>query len=126
MQPERDHNVMGEQTGTGEANDRTYRDADERGWFSFQMKVVPDANNTLMLTYWGSERGRKMFDIFVEDVKIGTQELNSNDPGKYFTMEYPLTPELIRNKTSIIVKLVALPGKRVGALYGARTVRAAE
>ncbi len=123
MQPERDHSVTGEQTSTGEANDRTYRDADERGWFSFQMKVLPDTKNTLMLTYWGSERGRKMFDIFVEDEKIGTQELNSNDPGKFFTVEYPLTPELIRNKTSITVKLVALPGKRVGALYGARTVR---
>lgn len=124
MQPERDHSVTGEQTSKGEANDRTYRDADERGWFSFQMQVLPDTKNTLMLTYWGSERGRKMFDIFVEDVKIGTQELNSNDPGKFFTVEYPLTPELIRNKTSITVKLVALPGKRVGALYGARTVRA--
>lgn len=124
MQPERDHNVIGEQTRVGEANDRTYRDADERGWFSFQMKVLPDIKNTLMLTYWGSERGRKMFDIFVEDVKIGTQELNSNDPGKFFTVEYPLASELIRNKTSITVKLVALPGKRVGALYGARTVRA--
>jgi len=123
MQPERDHSVTGEQTSKGEANDRTYRDADERGWFSFQMQVLPDIKNTLMLTYWGSERGRKMFDIFVEDEKIGTQELNSNDPGKFFTVEYPLTPALIRNKTSITVKLVALPGKRVGALYGARTVR---
>ena len=66
MQPERDHNVMGEQTSIGEANARTYRDADERGWFSFQVKVLPDNKNTLMLTYWGSERGRKMFDIFVE------------------------------------------------------------
>jgi uncharacterized protein len=123
MQPERDHSVTGEQTSKGEANDRTYRDADERGWFSFQMQVLPGTKNTLMLTYWGSERGRKMFDIFVEDEKIGTQELNSNDPGKFFTVEYPLTPALIRNKTSITVKLVALPGKRVGALYGARTVR---
>ena len=69
MQPERDHNVTGEKTVSGEDNDRTYRDADERGWFSFQMKVVPDTKNTLMLTYWGSERGRKMFDIFVDEVK---------------------------------------------------------
>ncbi len=123
MQPERDHHVTGEKTVSGEDNDRTYRDADERGWFSFQMKVVPDTKNTLMLTYWGSERGRKMFDIFVDDVKIGTQELNSNDPGKFFDVHYVLVPELIKNKATITVKLVALPGKRVGALYGARVVR---
>ena len=123
MQPERDHNVTGEKTVSGEDNDRTYRDADERGWFSFQMKVAPDTKNTLMLTHWGSERGRKMFDIFVDDVKIGTQELNSNDPGKFFDVNYVLAPEVIKNKTTISVKLVALPGKRVGALYGARVIR---
>lgn len=123
MQPERDHNVTGERTTKGEDNDRTYRDADERGWFSFQMKVLANAENTLMLTYWGSERGRKMFDIFVDDVKIGTQELNSNDAGKFFDINYLLSPELIKNKTSVTVKLVALPGKRVGALYGARVVQ---
>ncbi len=123
MQPERDHNVTGEKTVSGEDNDRTYRDADERGWFSFQMKVMPDTKNTLMLTYWGSERGRKMFDIFVDDSKIGTQELNSNDPGKFFDVNYVLSPGLIKNKATITVKLVALPGKRVGALYGARVIR---
>jgi hypothetical protein len=122
MQPERDHHVTGEKTVSGEDNDRTYRDADEKGWFSFSMKVNPETKNTLMLTYWGSERGRKMFDIFVDDMKIGTQELNSNDPGKFFDVNYELPAELIKNKATISVKLVALPGKRVGALYGARVV----
>jgi len=123
MQPERDHHVTGEKTVSGEENDRTYRDADEHGWFSFDMKVLPETENTLMLTYWGSERGRKMFDIFVDDVKIGTQELNSNDPGKFFDVTYVLSPELIKNKNQITIRLVALPGKRVGALYGARVVK---
>jgi hypothetical protein len=123
MQPERDHNVTGEKTVSGEANDRTYRDADEQGWFSFKMKVQPTTENTLMLTYWGSERGRKMFDILVDDIKIGTQELNSNDPGKFFDVNYVLAAELIKTKTSVTIKLVALPGKRVGALYQARVVR---
>jgi len=76
-----------------------------------------------MLTYWGSERGRKMFDIFVDDTKIGTQELNNNNAGKFFDVSYELPAELVQNKKSVIVKLVALPGKRVGALYGARTVK---
>jgi len=123
IQPERDHNVTGERTISGEGNDRTYRDADERGWFAFRMKVLTDTENTLMLTYWGRERGRKMFDIFVDDVKIGTQELNSNDTGKFFDVIYVLSLESIKNKTTVTVKLMALPGKRVGAMYGARVVR---
>jgi DUF1680 family protein len=123
MQPERDHDVKGEKTTIGEANDRTYRDADEKGWFSCQLKVLPEAENNLMLTYWGSERGRKMFDIFVEDVKVGTQELNSNDPGHFFTVTYNLPLELTKAKNLVTVKFVALPGKRVGAVYSGRIIR---
>jgi len=123
MQPERDHNVKGEKTGVGEANDRTYRDADEKGWFSCEVKVLPAEENTLMITYWGSERGRKMFDIFVEDTKIGTQELNNNDPGHFFDVAYELSGELTRGKEKITLKFVALPGKRVGAVYSCRIVR---
>jgi len=42
MQPERDHNVKGEKSTSGEANDRTYREADEKGWFSCELKVAPE------------------------------------------------------------------------------------
>ncbi len=123
MQPERDHNVKGEKTTIGEANDKTFREADEKGWFSCQLKVISGADNNLMLTYWGSERGRKMFDIFVDEVKIGTQELNSNDPGKFFNVIHPLPIELTKGKNVVTVKFVALPGKRVGAVYSGRIIR---
>ncbi len=120
MQPERDHKVTGEKTNSGEANDRTFREAEEKGWFSCELKVQPQAENILMLTYWGSERGRKAFDIFVDDVNVGTQELNNNDPGHFFEVQYSLPMSVINNKSSVVVKFVALPGKRVGAVYGAR------
>jgi DUF1680 family protein len=120
---EKVHGVTGERSAAGEANDKTYRDADERGWFQFVMNVQPGANHVLMLTYWGSERGRKMFDIYVDEEKVGTQELNSNEPGKFFDVNYPLTARQLQGKQSVTVKLVALPGKRVGALYSARIVR---
>ncbi|HMR58868.1 MAG TPA: glycoside hydrolase family 127 protein, partial [Cyclobacteriaceae bacterium] len=123
MQPERDHNLQGEHTRVGEANDRTYREADERGWFSFEMKVNPETENTLMFTYWGSERGRKMFDILVDGEKIGTQELNDNDAGKFFDVAYVLTGDKLKGKQSVTVKLIALPGKRIGAVYAARIVK---
>lgn len=123
MQPERDHNVQGEHTRIGEANDRTYREADEHGWFSFEMKVNQDIDNQLMFTYWGSERGRKMFDIYVEGEKIGTQELNNNDAGKFFDVVYVIAGDKLKGKQSITVKLIALPGKRVGAVYAARIAK---
>lgn len=123
MQPERDHNVKGEKTWVGEANDRTFREADEHGWFSCDLKIMADEENTVMFTYWGSERGRKMFDIFADDVKIGTQELNSNDPGRFFDVTYKLSEEVTKGKQKVTLKFVALPGKRVGAVYSCRIVK---
>jgi len=123
MQPERDHKVQSEHSRVGEANDRTYREADEHGWFSFELKVNPETENILMFTYWGSERGRKMFDILVDGDKVGTQELNNNDAGKFFDVAYILEPDKLKGKQSITVKLIALPGKRVGAVYAVRTVK---
>jgi hypothetical protein len=76
-----------------------------------------------MVTFWGSERGRKMFDILINGVKVGTQELNNNDPGRFFDVVFPLSPELIKGKESVTIKFVALPGKRVGAVYSGRIVR---
>ncbi len=123
MQPERDHNLQSERSSIGEANDRTYREADEHGWFSFEMKVNPAEENVLMFTYWGSERGRKMFDILVDGEKIGTQELNNNDAGKFFDVAYTLDTDKLKDKQSVTIKLIALPGKRVGAVYTVRTVK---
>lgn len=123
MQPERDHNVKGEKTWVGEANDRTFREADEHGWFSCDVRVMPGEENTVMFTYWGSERGRKMFDILVDDTKLGTQELNSNDPGHFFDVSYKLPAELTKGKEKVTIKFVALPGKRVGAVYSCRIVK---
>ena len=123
MQPERDHNLQSERSSIGEANDRTYREADEHGWFSFEMKVNPAEKNVLMFTYWGSERGRKMFDILVDGEKIGTQELNNNDAGKFFDVAYTLDTDKLKDKQSVTIKLIALPGKRVGAVYTVRTVK---
>ena len=123
MQPEREHQVKGEKTTSGEANDRTYREGDEKGWFSCELKVLPGEDNILLLTFWGSERGRKMFDVLIDDVKVGTQELNNNDPGHFFDVVFKLPAELTKGKNSISLKFVALPGKRVGAVYSGRMIR---
>ena len=51
MQPERDHNQQGQNTRTGEYGGKRWRDADNGGWFSFDMKVLPDAPVDLQVTY---------------------------------------------------------------------------
>jgi len=51
-----------------------------------------------MISFWGSERGRKVFDIFVDDVKVGTQELNNNDPDVSLMLVYLLPTAVTAGK----------------------------
>jgi uncharacterized protein len=125
MQPERDHHVQGEKSGAGEFGGRHWRHALNGGWFSFDLRVPPDRPADLVLTYWGSDSGGREFDILVDDVKIATQTLSNNQPGRFFDVVHPLPDELTRGKVKVTVRLQAHPGRIAGGLFGARLVRRA-
>ncbi len=124
MQPERDHNVQGENSDPIEALGRKLRHAYDGGWFSYEMKVDPESANELLCTWWGSEGGRRTFDILVDDTKIATQTLRNNQPGEFWDAVYPIPVELTRGKTRVLVRLQAHPGNFAGGLFGSRVVRA--
>ena len=123
MQPERDHNMRGEQIETGEHLGRKWRHALNGGWISFDLKVLPDQRVSLVVTYWGGETGERNFAILVDEVKIADQSLRNNKPGQFFDQTYNIPPELTRNKTKITVRFQALPGNMAGGFYGLRIVR---
>ncbi|MGE0771174.1 MAG: beta-L-arabinofuranosidase domain-containing protein [Cyclobacteriaceae bacterium] len=125
MQSERDHNVQSEKSYAGEANTRHWRDARENGFFSFEAKVDPNAENILRCTYWGSDGGGKLlFDIVVEGTVIGTQEVRQNFPNTFFDIEYPIPSDLIKGKDRIHVRFQPRGEKRVARTFGARVLRA--
>ncbi|MCX8155914.1 MAG: glycoside hydrolase family 127 protein [Verrucomicrobiae bacterium] len=123
MQPERDHNLRGERTAVGDFNGRKWRHATDGGWFAFDMKVEPQTKHELLCTYWGSEMGQRNFDILVDDVKIATQKLLNNQPGKFFDQIYPIPAELTRGKSKVTIKFQAHPGNFAGGLFGCRLLR---
>jgi DUF1680 family protein len=123
MQPERDHNLQGEKTGAGDFQGRKWRHAIDGGWFSFEMKVLPDQPMDLVLTYWGSDVGGREFDILVDGEKIATQVLNNNLPDRFFDVTHPLPESLTRGKQRVTIRLQAHPGRMAGGLFGCRVVR---
>jgi hypothetical protein len=126
MQPERDHNVDGERTSAGEANGGKYRHATDGGWFAFDMGASPDGPVELVVTYWGSDAGNRVFDVLVDGEKIATQRLDRNRPGRFWDRVYPLPPELTAGKSKVKVRFAAHPGNFAGGVFGVRTVKAAE
>lgn len=122
MQPERDHELRGENTISGEAFNRKWRHAED-GWFSFKMAVDKQASNELMVTYWGGDAGNREFDILVDDQQIARQKLERNQPDEFYDEVYPIPSSLTQGKKQVVIRFQSLPGKTAGGVYGCRTLR---
>ena len=123
MQPERDANFNSEKSAFGEHMGRKWRDARDGGFFEFDVKVDPDKDCALVVTYWGDESGNREFDILVDGKKIAEQKLLHNKPGQFFNEIYPIpNPD---KKQSVRVRFQGRPGAMAGGIFGARTIDAA-
>ena len=71
-QSETDHKFRGERTNSGDFQLRKWRDA--RGWFSWQLKVLPGDSVVLRCTYWGGDLGHgREFDVLVDGHKVAEE-----------------------------------------------------
>ena len=123
MQPERDHNLKAsEKSYVSDALGRMGREARSGGFFSFDMKVSPATANSLFCTYIGDDQKRG-FDLLIDGVKIGTQELNGGTTGRFFDVTYPIPAELIQGKSSVVVRVQAHPDKTAGRVFGCRIIK---
>ncbi|WP_276501969.1 glycoside hydrolase family 127 protein [Terrimonas pollutisoli] len=123
MQPERDHNLKSSEQSYAEiALGRGGREVRKGGFFSFEMKVLPDVESVLLLSYLGDDKGRA-FDILIDGTKIATQELKGAETGKFFDVEYPIPAELLKGKTKVEVKIQAHPDRTAGRVFSPRILR---
>jgi DUF1680 family protein len=123
MQPERDHNLTGEKTETGESHTHKFRVAKQGGFFAFTMKVVPDFSYNLVATYWGMDNRGRIFDILVDDEKITTEDLNKYKESRFYDITYRIPSHLTNGKTIITVKFQAKPNNSAGPVFGVRLVK---
>jgi hypothetical protein len=110
MQPERDHDLNSEKSTTGTEHNLKWRMAEEDGYISFNMKIDPSALNTLVLTYWGMDNRGRIFDIYVNETRIATEDLNKFKQSRFYDIAYPVPQELTKYKLNASIRLV--PKKR--------------
>lgn len=123
MQPERDHNFEGEKLENGEAHTRKFRVANDGGYFSFDMKVVPGFSYNLVATYWGMDNRGRTFDILVDGEKIVTEDINKYKQSRFYDITYRIPSKLVEGKTTIKITFQAAPGNQAGPVYGVRLVK---
>ena len=122
-QAETDHKLKGQSTQSGDFRDRKWRDANQGGWFSYEVKVLPAQPMTVVATYWGGDGGPREFEILVEGKKIASQRLNLGKPGELFEVAYPVPENLTRGRDHVTVKFQAFSGKMAGGLFGLTILR---
>lgn len=119
---EKAHNLKSRKSESGHYLGKAWRQAVGGGWFSYDLKVLPDKPMVLMCTYWGSDLGRT-FDILIEGTKIATQTVNVNFPGDFFDIEYKIPADLTKGKNTVTVKFQAHPDNTVGGVFGCLMLR---
>jgi DUF1680 family protein len=117
-QSERDHNLQQENARTATFEGKNVREA-RNGWFSYDLKALPDKPLLLVCTYIGSEGRSRAFDVLVDGEKIATQRLEIH-PTELFDVEYKLPESLTHGKTKITVKFQALPNSTAGQVLDVR------
>ena len=122
MQPERDHGLTSELSYPVSYRGRNGRDARSGGFIEFSMMTRPGPL-VLQTTYWGDERARD-FDILVDDIKIATQHLEADRPGKFFDVDYPLPIGVTNGKAQVKVRIVPHDRSTAGPVFGVRIVTA--
>ena len=119
-QSERDHGYESQSATEGYFEGRRTREA-RGGWFSYQLKIVPDQPITLVCGYRGSEGRRRTFDVLVDGEKIATESLEYH-PTEQLDREYPIPDTITYGKDRVTVKLQAQGQATAGALIDVRTV----
>ena len=124
QQPEADHFLEQESSGTGNHLDAFWRDARNGGYFSYRMRTNNETGLALMVRYWGAEWGNRKFEIYIDDQTL----ISENNTGRWNLSQfrdivYEIPPEMLKDKPAIRVKFKSLPGNTAGAVYAIRLIR---
>jgi hypothetical protein len=124
QQPETDHAMQKEKSGTGNTNNEFYRDARGGGYFSCDLTTSSETGISLFVRYWGAEWGSRKFDIFIDDEKLLTEDnTNKWNQSMFKDVTYPIPDSMVAGKTHVRVKFQALAGSTAGGVYHLRLIR---
>ncbi|GAB6012973.1 beta-L-arabinofuranosidase domain-containing protein [Viscerimonas tarda] len=103
QQPESDHFIRSENSSTGFVEDIHWREA--RGWFGYQLANKDKQAKQLYITYFNQSKSRN-FDVYVNDEKLATLNLDGTDGDKLQTATYPI-PESEVTKETLTIRFIA-------------------
>jgi uncharacterized protein len=116
---EQQHHVQGANSWPGE---QRWRHAIDGGWFSWDLKVLPDQTQELRVKYCGDDTGGREFDLLVDGQKLATQTLDRKRPGEFYDESYPIPAGWVQGKQKVVIRFQAHPGRIAGGVFGCAIV----
>jgi len=124
QQPEADHLLQKQNSSAGNNQDEFWRDARNDGYFSYSLATNNETGLSLIVRYWGNERGNRKFDIYIDEEKLITENISGKwNQQKFQDAEYAIPDSMIKGKEHICVKFQSLPGNTAGSVYYIRLAR---
>jgi uncharacterized protein len=124
QQPEADHDMKTSNSKTGNQLDEFWRDANNGGYFSYNLSTKGETGLSLIVRYWGAEWGSRKFDIYIDDEKLVAENNTGRwNQSKFIDIEYAIPDTMVKGKQNVRVKFQPLPQNTAGAVYFVRLVR---
>jgi len=122
---ENDHTFIGLNSRTGFHNSGNWRSAagDDGGFFQYNLNTNGQNNLSLWVRYWGNDSGNRNFSIFIDENYFVSENIGNrwNEPS-FYSIEYPIPENMIKNKKSINVKFQSIENNTAGGIYGLRII----
>ncbi|KAI7257721.1 hypothetical protein KC345_g10723 [Hortaea werneckii] len=111
-QYELEHGIQGENTSVATWDGYNIRKSENGGWFSYRLKVAPQTDNYLSVTYFSGSNGKEIA-IYVDGELISSEILHTDKARSFYDRSYLIPAEAISGKTEAEVKFV-IPGQENG------------
>ncbi|WNS46748.1 beta-L-arabinofuranosidase domain-containing protein [Paenibacillus sp. MMS20-IR301] len=111
-QYELEHGIEGENTSVATWDGYNIRKAENGGWFSYRLKVAPQTDNFLSVTYFSGSNGKEIA-IYVDGELLASEILHTDQPRSFYNRSYLIPAASIGSKTEAEVKFV-IPGQENG------------
>ena len=124
QQPEFDHQMKTEKTSTGYYRDESYRKVNKGGSLSYTLSTAGNDTLTLLVQFWGAEKGNCRFEILVDDESLCEENLAGKWNEKEFkNAEYRLSPEILKGKDKVTVTFKPLEENAIPGIYSIRLIK---
>lgn len=124
QQPEADHAIQSSSSRTGNNMDEFWREANNEGYFSYNLSTNNETGLSLMIRYWGRDNRQRKFDIYIDGEKLVTEDNTGKwQEQRFYNIEYAIPDAMLKGKDHFRVKFQAQPGSIAGPVYYVRLVR---